>query len=84
MKMISHPCNKRDLSWEYINRSHIHEYRNWERGRAVLFLGIQKLDFQYSEMSVEYERFYRINYNKAKERSRRKIGRREKDKERES
>ncbi len=29
-----------DRSWEYINRSQIHELRNWERGRAVSFLGI--------------------------------------------
>jgi hypothetical protein len=27
--------SKRDRSWEYINRSQIHEYRNWERGRAI-------------------------------------------------
>jgi len=29
-----------DRSWEYINRSQIHESRNWERGRAVSFLRI--------------------------------------------
>jgi hypothetical protein len=28
------------FAWEYINRSQIHECRNWERGHAVLFLGI--------------------------------------------
>jgi hypothetical protein len=32
--------SKADGSWVYINRSQIHEYRNWERGRAVSFLGI--------------------------------------------
>ncbi len=37
-----------DQSWGYINCSHIHECRNWERGHAVLFLGICKLDFWYS------------------------------------
>jgi hypothetical protein len=26
----------------------MHECRNWERGRAVSFLGIHKLDFRYS------------------------------------
>jgi hypothetical protein len=26
-----------DRSWEYINRSQIHECRNWERGSVVLF-----------------------------------------------
>jgi hypothetical protein len=31
-----------DLSWEYINRSEIHECGNWERNRAVSFLGIHK------------------------------------------
>ncbi len=34
--------------WKYINRSQKHECRNWERGRAVLFLGIHKSDFRYS------------------------------------
>ncbi len=34
--------------WEYINRSQIHEFRNWERGRTVSFLGIDKSDFRYS------------------------------------
>jgi hypothetical protein len=27
----------------------MHECRNWERGRAVSFLGIHKSDFRYSE-----------------------------------
>jgi hypothetical protein len=38
--------------WEYINRSQIHECRNWKRGcalrRAVSFLGIFVLNFRYS------------------------------------
>jgi hypothetical protein len=29
-----------DRSWEYINRSQIHECGTWERGRAVSFLRI--------------------------------------------
>jgi hypothetical protein len=35
-------------SWESLNRSQIHECRNWERGREVLFLGIHKSDFRCS------------------------------------
>jgi hypothetical protein len=31
---------KVDRSWDYINRSQIHKCGNWERGRAVSFLGI--------------------------------------------
>ncbi len=38
--------------WEYINRSQIHARINWERGRAVSFLGIYVSNFQYS---VSYE-----------------------------
>ncbi len=30
----------------------IHECRNWERGRAVSFLGLLKSDFRYSVESV--------------------------------
>jgi hypothetical protein len=37
-----------DQSWKYINRSHVHECRNWEQGRAVSFLGIYFLNFRYS------------------------------------
>ncbi len=33
---------KVDWSWEYINRSQIHECKNWEGGHAVSFLGIHK------------------------------------------
>jgi len=34
-----------DRSWEYINRSQIHECRNWEQGHhSVSFLGIHKLE----------------------------------------
>ncbi len=33
-----------DRSWQYINRSQILEYGNWERGRAVLFLETHKSD----------------------------------------
>ncbi len=41
-------AEKADRSWEYENRSKIHEFRNWDRGRAVSFLGRHKLDFRYS------------------------------------
>jgi hypothetical protein len=34
-----------DRSWEYINRSQIHECRTWEQGRAVSFLGIFGFEF---------------------------------------
>ncbi len=37
-----------DWSWEYINRTQIHECRNWEQGPAVSFLGIHESDFRYS------------------------------------
>jgi hypothetical protein len=41
-----------DQSWEYINRSQIHECRNWERGRVVSFLGIFVSNFRYSVCAV--------------------------------
>ncbi len=41
-----------DQSWEFINRSQIHEYRNWERGRAVSFLGIFVSNFRYNAFAV--------------------------------
>jgi hypothetical protein len=34
--------------WEYINRSQVHECRNWERGRTVSFLRIYVSNFRYS------------------------------------
>jgi hypothetical protein len=37
-----------DRSWEYINRSQAHECRNWDKGRAISFLGIHKWDFRCS------------------------------------
>jgi hypothetical protein len=42
-------AKKADRSWEYINRSqiHVHECRNWERGRTFSFLRIHKSDFRY-------------------------------------
>ncbi len=40
--------NDSDQSWEYINRSHIQECRNWERGHGVSFIRMQKSDFRYS------------------------------------
>ena len=36
------------FAWDNINRSQIHECRYRERGCAVSFLGIHKLDFRYS------------------------------------
>ncbi len=35
------------------NRSQIHEYGNWERVRAVSFLGIFVLNFRYSAFAVQ-------------------------------
>jgi hypothetical protein len=35
---LEYDVNQADRSGEYINRSQIHECRNWERGRAVSFL----------------------------------------------
>jgi hypothetical protein len=37
-----------DRSWEYINRLQTHECGNWERVRAIPFLGIYKCDFRCS------------------------------------
>ncbi len=34
--------------YEYKNCSQIHECGNWERGRAVSFLGVHVLNFRYS------------------------------------
>ncbi len=34
-----------DRSWEYIKHSQTHECGNWDRGRAIPFLGIHKCDF---------------------------------------
>ena len=41
-----------DRSCEYINRSQTHECRNWERGRAVSFLGIFVSTIGYSVFAV--------------------------------
>ncbi len=43
-----------DRSWYCINRSQIHEVRNWERGRAVLSLGIFVSNFRYSAFAVHH------------------------------
>ncbi len=40
--------SKWDQSREYLNRSQIHECRNWWRGRAVSFLGVYVSNFRYS------------------------------------
>ncbi len=37
-----------DQSWEYINRSQIHECRNWVRVLTVSFLGIHNSEFRYN------------------------------------
>jgi hypothetical protein len=37
-----------DRSWEYINRSQTHECGNWDRGRAIPYLGIHSWDFRCS------------------------------------
>ncbi len=39
-------------SWEYINRSQIHECGNLKQGRAVSFLGIFVSNFQFSVFAV--------------------------------
>ncbi len=39
-------------SWGYINRSQIHECRNWEQSRPVSFLGIFVLNFWDSAFAV--------------------------------
>jgi hypothetical protein len=41
-----------DRLWEYVNRPQIHECRNWERGRAVSFMGIFVSNFWYSALAV--------------------------------
>ncbi len=45
--IISHNWSAEDRSGEYINRSEIHEYRNWEQGRAVSFLEIYVSNFHW-------------------------------------
>jgi hypothetical protein len=45
-----------DRSWEYIDRSQIHECGNWERGRAVSFLGILHSDLVCSVGFITVER----------------------------
>jgi hypothetical protein len=42
--MLLKPNRQTNLGNIYVNRSQIHGYRNWERGRAVSFLGIYKSD----------------------------------------
>jgi hypothetical protein len=44
-------------SWEYINCSQIHEYRNWERGRAVSFPGIFVSNFRCRELGKHSSAF---------------------------
>jgi hypothetical protein len=41
-----------DRLWEYINRSQIHECRNWEPGRAVSFSGNIFSSFPYGAFAV--------------------------------
>jgi hypothetical protein len=41
-----------DRSSEYINRTHKHEYRNWDCGRAVPFLGIYVSNFRYLSSAI--------------------------------
>ncbi len=43
-----------DRSWEYMNRSQIHESTNWEWGCAVSFLGILFSNFRYSVFAVRH------------------------------
>jgi hypothetical protein len=46
------PAAEYARSWEYINRRQEHECRNWDRGRAVPFLGIYVSNFRYSIFAV--------------------------------
>ncbi len=53
--IYSHDCSTffcciafADRSWEHMNRSKIHECRNWERGHVVSFLGIFVSNFRCS------------------------------------
>jgi hypothetical protein len=41
----------------HINRSQMHECRNWERGRAVSFLGVHKSDIVCSVSHLKHEIF---------------------------
>jgi hypothetical protein len=41
-----------DRLWKYINRSHTHECRNWDLGRAIPFLGIFVSNFRCSVFAV--------------------------------
>ncbi len=50
--------NRLVLGIQYINRSQVHECRNWERGCAVSFLGIPKSDFQYSALADSTQEGY--------------------------
>ncbi len=43
-----------DRSWEYINRSQLHECKNLEQGRTVSFLGVFVSNFRDSEFAVWY------------------------------
>ncbi len=51
LKNLIHVCVA-DRLWEYVNRSQIHECRNWKRGRAVSFMGIFVSNFWYSALAV--------------------------------
>ncbi len=44
---ISYPTEKADPSWEYINRSHTHEFGYWDCSCAIPFLGIFVSNFRY-------------------------------------
>ncbi len=67
--MFCHPipaawCSQ--IGWPilgYINPLQIHECRNWEQGRAVLFLKIHKSDFRYSATDTNMA-FYSQSFEK--------------------
>ncbi len=48
-----------DWSWECINSSQTHECRNWDRGHAIPFPGIHKLDFWYSVRTHKLWHFWK-------------------------
>jgi hypothetical protein len=49
-----HVWSAEDPRRDYINRSHVYECRNWERGRAVSYLEIYVSCFRYSVLDVSY------------------------------
>ncbi len=47
------PAKYVDWSWEYINRSQTHKFRNWDWGRTISFQEIHKLNFLFRYSVVD-------------------------------